>query len=1075
MTAKTSEKKYEKFDPLTFPLSGTRLVEASAGTGKTYSICLLFLRLLLEEKLKIGEILVVTFTKAAAGELKERIRKFILDAIDWCEGLENDNEQIKKILDKKTVRENEPLKLLKEAFLCIDEAAVFTIHGFCQRILGDNAFETDSSFGTEMAGDDGSFAGEAVLDFYRKIICPDKSLLETDADFSFSEFSEFAGSFSGKVYDVLFVHPDDIEAKNKYAFQGKMLEYIKEDLPARKKKQNVKTYNDLLTCTAASLENPAFVKAVCSRYRAAMIDEFQDTDPVQYSIFKTFFSAGNKKEREKKKLFLIGDPKQSIYRFRGADIFSYLNAAKDADGIYSMNTNYRSAPEFIEAVNSIFKRDNPFFMGDDVSYHKVDAGIKDEGLLKDKKNKGSLVIWKNSFKGKGEFEKGICEYVADEIIRLTAECSIGYKDEQSGKIKYRQARPGDIAVLVSTWKDGERIKSCLDDSGIPSAMNGSGNVFQSPEAAALKLILRAFAEPKNEGFIKGALCSGLIRISLKELDDYNQKDEVRELHGERFLNCSRRWEKHGILAALTQFRKDYDITGRIIAGERGERTLTNFNHLTELLHAEEKSGCYGTADLLTWFNEQTGVTSGDTEEAADEKKLRLETDEAAVAITTIHGSKGLEYPIVFAPFLLKTGFPGNNNQNYVLYHDRKKNNRIYLKLGSYTNTVKEQYPERTDEQNQFIEENLWDNLRLAYVAVTRAKYRCYLAWSTDYKSNRAVYSNEPEKMKNICAAGYYLDDALKGENKELEKYVSGLPKLTDRIYTPESSSDEFHAETFTGEISSDRKISSFTAISSSMKESEQASAAYMEVQKEGTEPDSEQKGIFAFPKGSRAGTDLHRIFEKTDFRQDPASPEYMEQVKELLPSYVENDSWKYSDVVKMVQDTLQAELPGQNFRLADIPMKDRFSEMEFHFSVPEKTDLDLSFVKGCSDRKAGFRGFLTGFIDLVFQKNGKYYIVDWKSNHLGQNRENYTQDSLEDVMTSHYYHLQYLIYTLALHLYLKQRMSGYEYDKDFGGVFYVFLRGTGFGSGCGFYHVKPAFSQVEKLMKYFGMGEKYGR
>lgn len=1142
------------FEPFGIPLSGTHLIEASAGTGKTYSIALLFLRLILEAGIPIDKILVVTYTTAAAAELKERIRTFLrLAARAWKDENIN-NADVTLIVNnyKASSLQEKPVEL-EEAILRFDECAIFTIHGFCARVLKDNAFEIGVMHEAEMLTDQSALIEEVVADFYRVQISrmPIEIVSDVRADVSLKKLGEFvapnanigaqyvrlideeAGDPQNFVHEIwpplkdcwkkesaalkklletapvkrqrhllkpqnipeLFERLDtmcslkealpgyktltgmaDIELlellsqstidkitkngeipprheffalceaaakslkKISFWYKKRLLEFLKKELPKRKEEKNFQGYDDLIFYLYSALQNAAkkeqLVETLRDSFSAALIDEFQDTDRMQYVIFESIFNY------EQGRLFLIGDPKQSIYRFRGADIFSYISTADSIGSVFTLGTNYRSDPLLVEAFNNLFDREDkePFLLPN-IRYERVSAAEKQTQPLRINGDEvPPIVIWNVSPEqeiSKYDARAAVYSSIAAEIIRL---CSTAAIEEA--------VRPGDIAVLVEKWDQALALKTALASYQIPAIMSGAVSIFASEEAAESLLILRAIAEPSNENFIRGALVTNIIGFTINDINRYNNSDSMREEAIDNFRRLAKLFDDEGFIVMSAALQQMYKVRENLISLPDGERRLTNFLHVTELLHNKSQNESAGRRYLLRWLAEHIELS----EIKKEEYELRLESDEDAVRIMTIHGSKGLEFPIVFCPFQWT---PAKiKDKNAFSYHEGEHE---ILLLGGGDETA----------AKKAEQEILSEKLRLFYVAVTRAKKRCYLAWGCINNTAKS-------------AAEYFLSDMTSRFKNVPQISIEELPEPNSFFTGSEKTDIPLGLRSFGGSIPLDWKVSSFTAMSGAALPLDESSADHDEnaakindifVEQNAAALDLPQiplEGIFAFPRGARPGSALHEIFESVDF----AAENHFDVVESVLSAFnLTGSQNEYVPVIEeMVRNVLRAPLPVEPpFCLADISPQKRVSEMGFYFSVNETSPRDFTFLEG-NGIVPPFSGYVNGFIDLVFQKNGLFYLLDWKSNYLGSDVSDYNTGALHEEIVRHKYNLQYMIYTLALHRHLSATYEGYDYEKDFGGVFYVFLRGlTSFGNSNGIYYVKPPFEDVLKMEKIFGV------
>lgn len=1202
--------KMEQFKLSDSPLRGTNLIEASAGTGKTYTITGLFLRLILEKRLSIDKILVVTFTEAATEELRDKIRNRLREAAEAFASGQTDDNFLGTLIRRENNRK-EGLLRLEEAIRDFDEAAIFTIHGFCKRMLHENAFESGSLFDTELAKDQDHLKREIVEDFWRKnfydesrlfvnyilvkkispetflsllknnlshpelkiIPSPDPSdSSETEKEYRASLdavcgnwssakdavekilahdenldrrnyqkrsvpkwiremdklaamgnnnpsiFKDFVRFTSGLIENsiknncVAPAHPffdlcEDLKEKHKkltstfenrlISLKRELFQYMKEELQKRKEMQNILSFDDLLLNLHTALHDGPLPTAAAqsplaqnirNRFSAAMIDEFQDTDPIQYDIFRTVF------DTEETILFLIGDPKQAIYGFRGADIFTYMNATGDAAFQHTLKENWRSEPQLISAVNTVFENRESAFVYDEIHFERVSAPKKkkkkDSVFLKTGgKSLPPLTLWfveagKGKAIPKGNARKQISKAVAGEILRL--------RDTENRNILGKEPiREGDIAVLVREKKDAELMQKELSYLKIPSVLHSSANIFDSREALEMERVLSAMVQPGNERLLRTALATDMLGLTGEELDALMKNETAYEEWLVKFREYHAAWSTSGFIQMFRQFISKENVLSRLMTFFDGERRNTNLLHLSEILHQTSVEKKSGMAWLVKWLAEQRDPNT----QRMEEHQLRLESDENAVKLVTIHKSKGLEYPVVFCPFM----YNGSEvRKTEFLFHDENDGQRLTLDLGSDTAKKNQNFAER---------ELLAENLRILYVALTRAKHRCYLVWGRFNKGETSApaYLFHPKRSSGgswedvVSETSAHFNrlsdsDVLEDLKAILDKSggsisLSEMPKDSRQLFLPFSPpKDALKCETFSGKTDQNFRISSFSSLTSGRALGAEiadydAHQPVRETEEESESPDEQEKipDIFLFPKGARAGTFMHDLFENLDFTEK--DPYVTEQLAEEKLSAYNFDLIRWQDTIcDMIQKVLSVPLTHEqnDFTLSRVQNDDRLNELEFYFPLNKvsRADLKTIFKRYAGDsipeelpeyigrlEFSPMEGFMRGFMDMVFQFQDKFYLVDWKSNFLGDHIADYHQSMLPEVMTESYYILQYHIYTVALYQYLLKRKRDYCYDADFGGVFYLFLRGIDpeKGPDYGIYRDRPDEALIKEL------------
>jgi exodeoxyribonuclease V beta subunit len=1200
----------QPLNALTFPLYGQRLIEASAGTGKTYTIASLFIRLLLghgdqaahQRPLTVDQILVVTFTEAATAELRTRIRERIQDVrLDFIQGQSDDpftQSLLKEVLDHQVA-----IRLLRFAELQMDEAAIFTIHGFCQRMLMQNAFESGSLFQQNLLEDDAQLLRLACNDFWRtffydlstpltelifsywespeqlqKNLRPflsrsdlhflpkindfdfkakyERSIfaietlkinwLNDQADYSdiithsavskrsyskkhlpnwLKEVSEWALTsssslslpknlvkFSQKILDEktpkgeVPKHPVFSEIENLLALDlslentilVKATQWVQAHLQSNKNKQMLLGFDDLLTRLDAALQNSnenSLALNIRTAYPIALIDEFQDTDPVQYRIFTTIYQTleGDHSEPLDKclGLFMIGDPKQAIYSFRGADIFTYMKARRHVSAHYSLDYNYRSTPEMINASNTFFEFcPAPFIYNDDIPFSAVQApDISRKKLVVENSDDPAQSALQLIHPVGGEniqgFKDSITHACINEIkkVLLLAQQDKAYLEDKNGTRTAITAN--HIAVLVRTGKEAQLIRNALFNENINSVyLSLKESVYATSHAKDLLRILQACLNPENERLLRAAIACKLFCQTPYQVHEILLNTRLWEEKIGQFIEYRRLWKSVGVLAMLHKLFHQQEISAYLLKNTQGERLLTDVLHLAELLQKNSVDHD-GEFALLRWFSEQ--IKQGSSGES--EQKQRLESEKDLVQVSTLHKAKGLQYDIVFMPF---TGL--YQKPQACLYHDPDQNNALIFDLQNARNNVV------LAEKEQLAED-----LRLLYVGLTRSVYRCYIGIG-NYRKGR-------EKNSPLCksALGYIClqggRDLLAGDteqlNKQLQKMVNNSQNITIR---PTPLLDETPYQALKNEqplqaplvlakqIERNWWISSYSSLS---RFNTQATASVtpvvtplvttMDISKEQTEVlpaplTIPEKTPFSFPRGAKHGTFLHELFELINLENmetETLNELLFEQL--LLRHYPEPELWApvlTTWIKKILGHDLAA---GADIKLGDLSARQKKIEMQFFIPMQELQANEVNSLLKKHDplsARAGdlqFRtvqGFLKGFIDLTFEKNGKYYVLDYKSNHLGDCLQDYNQTRMEQALIEHRYDFQYQLYTLALHRLLKSRLADYDYETHVGGVFYTFLRGMQGEQEVGVYFVKPSFSLIDGLDKLFS-GQKH--
>ena len=1224
----------QPLDALTTPLERS-LIEASAGTGKTYTITTLFLRLLLQSGLSVGQILVVTFTNAATRELYDRVRTRLREALTAFEEEQSEDDVLAALLRESPDRER-AREQLRTALRDFDDAAIFTIHGLCQRILHEHAFESGTSFDAELTTSQESLLAEVVDDFFAQTLYeaspslvrqmidekvgrdrlvalakkgiadptmpvlpdpPDPEVIEAsllafeaarsavaarwptdrgpviqlivDAKLNQGQYKPVAIEAAVQLMDQVLrsdrrsgtvlptrielfttrklvkatrkggatpAHPffglcDALSAAAEAAkldsksrmilLQRDLITYARREMPLRKDAAHLQSFDDLLHRLDAALSGPrgaALATAIRDKYTAALIDEFQDTDPVQYRIFEAIY-----RESTSSPQFFIGDPKQAIYSFRGADVFAYLGAAQHIreDRRFTLGTSYRSDPGLVQAVNTLFSRPRAPFLLDQIGFSPVKAAKTTRMHCGEAPVTPFRVLFyargareassptKVTTLGKGAANRALPDAIAADIARLLA---------SGTTIEGRPVSPGDIAILTRKNQQAIDMQAALRELRIPCVLQGDASVFDSPEAVEMEALLGAMAAPSNGGAIRLALTTSVFGLRADEIESLDRDDEAWDAHVQRFQSWGARFRDHGFIAGFRRLLDELQVPSRFLGWTDGERRLTNLLHLAELLHVAQVREHLGPAGLLRWLATVRRDQDARDDAGSEAAQMRLESDDAAVKLVTIHKSKGLEYPIVYCPYLWDGTLLHKADLKTPMFHEPPPSTdpQRKLDLGSANLEQHLQYAAR---------EAAAENLRLLYVALTRAKHQCVVVWGhmndaetsplgyllhQDGSRSDDLFATTSTRLAGLDDEGMLADlnalvaDAggtISVETLSLDpgKPYSPAPTAPPTLeFRPISRGLEsfWRTSSFSGLVGG----GSGEAKSDEGRDRDGVVTADTLVHDEPAPATSDERELVllhAFPRGARPGEMLHKVFEDIDFKASEADIAAAAGASLDHFQVAPPEEWK--DLLgHAVREALETPLraPGAAadtvFSLRGVPRDKRLNELEFIFPVgpasraPEQrfTAKALGEVlerHGGSAIPAGYaaslqrlsflplEGFLRGFIDLVFEQDGRYYVVDYKSNHLGVSPADYGESALTEVMADHHYFLQYHLYVVAVHRYLQARLPGYDYDAHFGGVFYLFVRGMAKerGENAGVFADRPSRTLVLALSALF--------
>ncbi|WP_428943935.1 exodeoxyribonuclease V subunit beta [Pantoea sp. FN060301] len=1165
----------ERLDPLTLPLRGERLIEASAGTGKTFTIGLLYLRLLLglgeeaayHRPLSVEEILVVTFTEAATAELRGRIRANIHELRIACVRGHATDPVLAQLLAKIADLPQAAARLLA-AERQMDDAGIFTIHGFCQRMLNLNAFESGMLFEQTLIEDEFPLRRQAAADFWRRHCYPlslplarvmtqmwqgPEQLLTTlspwlngeapalkyppDLNESFEARHEkllarldalkAAWLAAENLHDLIATSgvdkrsysskhlPNWLEKISQWATaptedytfpkelerfgQAVLLEKTKKGEPPRhalfenidrflaepltlrdlviaralseirlatqkeKRLNALLGFDDLLGRLDAALQQPggdALAQAIRTRYPVALIDEFQDTDPQQYRIFRTLYH-----QQSEAALLLIGDPKQAIYAFRGADIFTYMKARGEVSAHYTLDTNWRSSPAMVSSVNQLFSRlENPFLFSQIpfIDIHSAGPNASLSFTIEGQEQPAlSLFLQPGEGVGVSDYQQFMARQCASDICRwLTAgqqgTALLGKGDRQ------RPVEASDITVLVRSRGEAAVIREALNVLNIPSVyLSNRDSVFATQEAREMLWLLQAVLAPEQERILRSALATSIFGLDALTLDALSQNERASDALVDEFDRYRQRWLKRGVLPMLRELMIARQIAENLLASENGERRLTDLLHLGELLQ-EASAQTDSEYALVRWLAQQIAQPNGQSAS----QQLRLESDRHLVQIVTIHKSKGLQYPLVWLPFIANYREAGQG-----IYHDRESFQTL-LDL-------------RDDEESIALaeQERLAEDLRLLYVALTRSVWHCSLGIAPLVKGNRKKEGNSD---LHKSAIGYLIQQGETTDASALREQLSAMQNETMALILPEapeahpwqpepSPSLALSSQHMARQLRDEWRVTSYSGLQQHGHSATFELLPRLDVDAAG-EARAQQAALLTphtFPRGASPGTFLHGLFENIDFTR-PLDESWL---AEQLASQGHGEAW-LPVMTQWLTRVLQTPLNETGVTLSQLSPDKRQVELQFYLPIAQMLNAERldRLMRRYDPLSAGcpplnfqqVQGMLKGFIDLVFCWQNKYYLLDYKSNWLGESGEAYTPEAMALAMQAHRYDLQYQLYTLALHRYLRHRLADYDYGQHFGGVIYLFLRGVdGTASDNGLYRTRPDAAFVNALDALF--------
>lgn len=1155
------------FDIHNCPLTGKHLIEASAGTGKTYTLVNLYLRLLFERQLLPSQVLVVTFTEAATQEMTQRLREALLSFDEWLyqEALELSSPQqalYEQIQARALQHWASSVADLQQHSLRIgqsfDSAPISTIHSYCQQRLQRYALHSRSAFQFQLDKDEEAQVLQTVADYWRQTfygktdtetgaepqahpllpllleqkLSPEsltkslKTVFENPnlecipapepVDLSQPNPEQVAhwhkvvrlwqseqdsilgcvnaaidqGHLNGRSYtlaklseqgtilhnllgDVAVSEAADSEAtdhapldinpdaearkaldffsaatlrtktnKNKpqvsethaffeavealngalqaqdqdqenaiFCFYQDLITHVRASLRQEKSLSHRLNFQDLLIQLAEALApGPAgdtLARLLHQEMPVALIDEFQDTDTWQYQIFSRIYAEGD--------LFLIGDPKQSIYRFRGADLQVYLQARHDIPEAHrwTLDTNYRSSPHYIAAMNHFFTHGalhpQPFGV-DEIQYVKVKAGKTQPAAAA---QNPALYLWYAPFEAgqkapdKYDFERQLVATVVEGV----------YQELQQG------TPAKDITILVGKHYQSEVIGRALQKRQIPHLIHGQQNVFTSREAEDMVLFLQAILNPREA--LAPLFSAYALGYTAAEIADLQANEDAWVNDLEACHQLRQRWHRYGFFAMWSQFIESFEIYKRSLQFQHGERAITNFRQLSHLIQEAVQQQDLSPEHTLLWLQRQ--ILSPSTQQ--DEQLLHLASEQAAVQIMTMHNSKGLEFPVVFCPFLWVNPTP----RLTLPFKVTLDNGQTVMEMGSEA---------QDDHKKRAKQQELEVQLRLSYVALTRASERCHVYWGSVARTAQSAlhhYLNIVDQKKSETLAIERLQALGDSPFVHVAPFLS--PQQT-RWHPPESPQPTAPLTAYTARLKEAFQNTSFTRLSAQRDDEEveiklNAETAPLDV--------LQQQPLLAFPRGAESGIFIHSLLEHLDFSTPLADQQ--SRIAHLLALYGFDQEWVPALSTAMTA-VLQAPL-NDTLSLHQLDPGHCFKEWDFDLKLPgfNRSDLTLVYDTYAPDSRhhsaqaKASPSYLTGSIDLLFCHEGRYFIADYKSNDLGQQLNDYAPEALESNMQHHQYFLQFTLYTLALHRYLTVSLPDYDYATHFGGVYYLFLRG----------------------------------
>ncbi|MGE5787084.1 MAG: exodeoxyribonuclease V subunit beta [Myxococcales bacterium] len=1182
-------------DAYAVALGGLHLIEASAGTGKTHAISTLYLRAVLELGLLPEQILVVTFTRAATGELRDRIRARLRLAHCCLAGDAPECEPELRAYLSRFGATAEAQARLERALLVIDQASVMTIHGFCARVLEQNAFESRMAFETELVESTDTLLAEIVSDYmvtrlaarpYRELMVlravgitaerleqlahlatqGDRLQLEPTIDGAPDGLDEALNAFEAqracalrwledeshkpvlgrinktKPKDGIGKRVADLAEKSRRwlatpfyllsepcaAFerlieladknpeckvealtqwfhvlaacreefarvrhcmlmrgvrtQCEFLEYLSEELEQRKQARAIQAYDDLLRRlrdTLAGSGGPALVSGLRQRFPLALIDEFQDTDPVQFELFSTIYG-------QDVSLFLIGDPKQSIYAFRGADVNSYL-LAKDDPRVHchTLEVNWRSDPRLLAGIERLYRGHPDPFLAAGIDFVPVGPRPNAEDLTDPTGEPISGVHLLTVGATQREGDLRVPKYRAQRLAMDATARYVRVLLSTTPQGWLRPIRAAEIAVLGRTNRECLQMASVLRMSGVRCVQTSESSVLSSDGAGSLRTLMGALLAPNEPARMTALLVDVLVGLEPNAIEALRGVTQEWERWIERLESYRRLWERSGVLSVVVRFERELAIKLRLLREPFGERFITDLLHAAELVQNAARQRHLAIDAQLEWLER---AQAGDQELSVEEQQLRIEADSDAVLITTVHRSKGLQFPFVICPFLWKGG--ARRAANSLVFRRRQTEQ---ARSATVVHLEPKLLSREAPEWHLAEVEQSRESARLLYVALTRAKHQVALVWiHAQGSESSSLFHLLRENLSPVDAAERGNPAGSVWRQTLLAAAQAGAIKVSDcdELMEPELATGAPQSQLLQAPAPLTRivvpavRTTSYSALTAGASSGDDLGRDVDASEVPDAPTEAAESSAFAIelplkdlPRGARTGEALHAILERVDFQTfgpDSSEPEVALALERfgLEPS-------RYEQIVRRALRGVM-ELPllpdESELRLCNIPAASRLNELEFimrvaalsserlaaHLSplvtgLPAEYDRDLKRL-----RFDPISGFLRGFIDMVFEWKGRYFVVDYKSNALGDASDGYSQARIRDEMRRHHYPIQAAIYTAAVDRWLRVAHPGYDYESHFGGVFYLFLRGMvpELGPCSGVFYHRPSWDGI---------------
>ena len=1117
---------------------GTTLLEASAGTGKTFTIAALTARYVAEAGLPIERLLVITFTRMATGELRERVRDRLVRSydglVDVLAGREPpaDDDILRLIAGVPRAEQEQRCRRLATAIADFDAATIETTHGFCLQVLYGLGTAGDVDRDVTLVEDVRDLVDEVVDDLYLRKFAHRPNTL------AFSR--EDAGKIARKVLDIpdADVVPQLSDGDELEPTRRRFAERVRTEMDARKRARKILTYDDVLLRLRATLSDPCRGSLARSRlrerYDVVLVDEFQDTDPVQWDIMSTAFDADGKT------LVLIGDPKQAIYAFRGADVHTYLKAKATVTSTWTLDVNWRSDEGLLAAYDALF--DGAQLGQSGIAYRNVKAapanaqprllGAPVVSPLRVRvvhTADGLVPTYQQKVKAPEARDLIAHDLAAQTVELLQAGPDIAQRHH--GETTCRTLHPGDIAVLVRSNRQATTVCDALLAANVPAVIGGAGSVFASNPAREWLRFLEALEQPASSVRASLATMTQFIGWSAEEVADKEDAQRWEDLHG--WLHTwGRLLRDRGVATLYESVTNTRNVPARVLRRPSGERFMTDLRHVAQLLHDAAVSEGVGPTALANWLGRR--IAEADRDNENEERTRRLESDAQAVQVITVHRSKGLEFPVVLVPYAWDGWvFP----IDVPVFHDPDSANQRTIDVGCPgADLTAHRKVQEAEEQGE--------SLRLLYVALTRACHQAVLWWAgaKDTKNSalsRLLFDRGPDGQIPASGRRSQPDGAAVTAFTALGPEVSvervGPPPDVRWHHDLETSST-LEVVSFDRDLDTDWRRASYSSITSAAHEQpaiaseseaeltldEETTGSPLRLLAAGSSDGDVDEARFrsvplalgAMPGGTLVGTLIHGVMERIEF-DDPHPVSEVDAALRHEQTFFNVDLGNREHVVRGLSAAIQSPLdPSSGLRLCDVARARRLDELGFELplvggddaNARQGDDLRVSDiatlllehlnrgdpVRAYADRlhdpvlgDGPLRGYLTGSLDLVVRlADDRFVVADYKTNRLGAPDEiptawQYRPAAVQVGMAEAHYPLQALLYSVALHRYLRWRQAGYDPARHLGGVLYLFLRGmsatepTLFGdTPCGVWSWHPPAELITALSDLFDRGAR---